>query len=88
MATTLEDRVATVEAEIKRINDRIGSVMRLGQADVADLKSDIATLRAEIAANHATIVKDMGAVRSELDTVRTSLGALPRVIAELIADRS
>ena len=95
MATALEDRVAMVEAEIKRINDRIGSVIRLGQSDVADLKADIAGLRAEMAANHATmvnnhatVVKEMGAVRSELDTVRASLDALPRVIAKLIADRS
>ena len=50
---TNEQRIANLEVEIRRIHERISALGRLGQSDVADLKSDIAMLRAGMAANHA-----------------------------------
>ena len=76
---TNEQRISGLEAEVRRIHERINSLARLSQGDVADLKSDIAILRAEMAANHATVVKELAHLGSQIE-------ALPRAIAEPISD--
>jgi hypothetical protein len=91
----LAERVHNLEDAIRRINEPITSQVRLGQADIGELKADIAMSCAEALSNHATAIKELLGVRTELGVLRLDVGtlrqtvdALPLVIAQMLVEHN
>lgn len=73
--TTLKTRVGANEEDFGSIPDLIKLEFRLGNSQVARLSRDFADMRG-----------DLGGLRRDLGDLRGKVDALPRVVAELVAE--